>query len=158
VFHALHVQVSTIYRQGMLEQPAPPAPQPPLVDGTGETEVEMEVEDATAGTGGGGGEGPPAILGQLLEGGVSPVELARLAQSGRRQRLGACPSVYQLIIVVIMDASASASTASTGLLRLCDVHLNPSHLFNVAQRRNPWCPRHYRRQKQQHKQEERGDR
>ena len=93
--HALHVQVSTIYRQGMLEQPAPPAPQPPLVDGTGEpagmdveTVVEMEIEDATAG--GGGGEGPPAILGQLLEGGVSPVELARLAQSGRRQRLGAC--------------------------------------------------------------------
>ena len=103
----------------MLEQPAPPAPQPPLVDDTGEpagmdveTEVEMEIEDATAGAG--GGEGPPAILGQLLEGGVSPVELARLAQSGRRHRLGACLRL---------------STSSSSVPSLMQLHLHLLHLL-----------------------------
>ena len=84
------MQVSTIYRNGLLPQPAPAA----VGDERGDTS-DMTVDSAatSAPTAGDepeeqGQDEAPHILGQLLEGGVSPVEVARLAQSGRRQRLG----------------------------------------------------------------------
>jgi hypothetical protein len=101
------LQVSTIYREGMLRQP------PDVDGGAPRADDAMHIDTgasaaASTSEGDDGQDDPPQILGQLLEGGVSPVELARLAQSGRRQRLGAhshiqfssCPLLCQRVIML----------------------------------------------------------
>ena len=94
------LQVATIYREGMLQQP------PNIAGGAPHGDDAMHVEDAGVSAGANSGEGadghaPPQILGQLLEGGVSPVEVARLAQSGRRQRLGAHCHLSRFVLLAV---------------------------------------------------------
>lgn len=83
------VQVSTIYRDGLLAQAAPGDA---ALGDASDMSVDSSATPAPVGGDEAGEQGqdePPQILEQLLTGGVSPVEVARLAQSGRRIRLGA---------------------------------------------------------------------
>ena len=93
--------MATIYREGILQQP------PNVAGGAPHADDAMYIENAGVSAAANSGEGPdgqddpPQILGQLLEGGVSPVELARLAQSGRRQRLGAHQHLSRFLLLAV---------------------------------------------------------